>query len=81
MTNDDATNRLRQARNPRDLIGVRVRFSEFAAAVDEPRCCVEYEAEIAMQPGARPPLGGQLGLAIDAGDAAACVAPPRVDVA
>jgi putative acetyltransferase len=75
------TMRLHRARGGRDLNRIRALFAEYAGAVDEPRCFAGFEAEIAGLPGAYAPPDGRLWLAIDAGDAAGCVALRRIDSA
>jgi ribosomal protein S18 acetylase RimI-like enzyme len=75
------TLRLHRARGRRDLNRIRDLFGEYACAVDDPRCFAGFEAEIAGLPGAYAPPGGELWLAIDAGDPAGCVALRRVDAA
>ncbi len=70
-----------QVRTGDDLLQARALFSEYARAVDEPRCFVNFENELAALPGEYVPPAGRLYLARADSGAAGCAALRRLDAA
>ena len=70
-----------QALSGEDLAHARELFDEYARAVDEPRCFVNFEKELVALPGAYAPPAGRLYLARSEGGPAGCAALRRLDAA
>ena len=64
-----------------DLAAVRELFMEYVRSVDEPRCFVGFERELAGLPGEYALPAGRLLLARAGADAAGCVGLRRLDAA
>jgi len=70
-----------QALSAEDLERARALFDEYARAVDEPCCFVDFEKELAALPGEYAPPAGRLYLARADGGPAGCAALRRLDAA
>jgi ribosomal protein S18 acetylase RimI-like enzyme len=73
--------RLVEVTDSADLAAIRMLFSEYARAVDEPGCFQGFERELAGLPGEYAPPHGRLFLGRDGTDPAGCVALRRLDPA